>query len=52
MEQTARWLADSIGMPMERRDIMLARLREAIAHGKIAAFAKDQRISGIFAYQK
>lgn len=51
MEQDLRRLAAGIGMPAERREAALGRLRTALLRGKIAAFAKDVSINGIFAYQ-
>lgn len=43
----ARRLADELGMPADRRDQALARLRDAFLHGKISAFSKDASLNGI-----
>lgn len=51
MEGHARKLGDELGMPAERRDIALGRLRTAFESGKIAAFSKEATVTGIFAYQ-
>jgi len=51
MEVHARKLADELGMPADRRDLALGRLRTAFESGKIAAFSKEATVSGIFAYQ-
>jgi hypothetical protein len=51
MEADARRLADALGMPGDRREAALVRLRTAIASGKIAAFASNGSMNGIFAYQ-
>ncbi len=51
MEGHARKLGDELGMPPERRDIALGRLRTAFESGKIAAFSKEATVTGIFAYQ-
>lgn len=51
LEKHARSLADEIGMPADRRDLALSRLRTAFENGKIAAFSKDATLNGIFAYQ-
>lgn len=42
-----RRLADELGMPADRRDQALARLRDAFLHGKISAFSKDASLNGI-----
>lgn len=51
MEASARRLAAGIGMPGDKQELALVRLREAFMRGKVAAFAKDGSINGIFAYQ-
>ena len=51
LEKHARRLADDIGMPADRRDLALSRLRTAFENGKIGAFSKESTLNGIFAYQ-
>ncbi|MBL9042125.1 MAG: hypothetical protein JNM83_11015 [Myxococcales bacterium] len=51
LEEHARHLADDLGMPADRRDLAMGRLRTAFESGKIAAFSKEATVSGIFAYQ-
>ncbi len=51
LEAQARSLADELGMPADRRDLALTRLRAAFLNGKVAAFSKDASVNGIFAYQ-
>lgn len=51
LEAQARSLADELGMPVDRRDLALTRLRNAFLNGKVAAFSKDAGINGIFAFQ-
>jgi hypothetical protein len=51
LEAHARQLADELGMPADRRDLALARLRGAFLNGKISAFSKDASLNGIFAFQ-
>jgi len=51
LEATARRLALAIGMPPERQQVALGRLRTAFQKGKVAAFAGGVSINGIFAYQ-
>jgi len=47
----AKRLAAALGMPSDRRDVALSRLHKALASGRVAAFAKDASINGVFAYQ-
>lgn len=51
LEATAQRLALAIGMPPERQQLALGRLRTAFQRGKVAAFAGGGAINGIFAYQ-
>ena len=51
LEATARRLAAAIGMPPERQQLALGRLRTAFENGKVAAFSSGGGINGIFAYQ-
>ena len=47
----AKRLAAALGMPSDRRDAALSRLNKALVSGRVAAFAKDASINGVFAYQ-
>lgn len=51
LEATARRLAAALGMPAEREEVSLGRLRAAFQSGKVAAFAGGATINGVFAYQ-
>lgn len=51
LTKDATRLAVALGMPSDRRDLALGRLRKALTEGRVAAFAKDASVNGVFAYQ-
>ena len=51
LTRDATRLAAALGMPNDRRDVALGRLRKALTEGRVAAFAKDASVNGVFAYQ-
>lgn len=51
LAQEAKRLAAELGMPTDRRDNALYRLKKALTEGRVAAFSHDAPINGVFAYQ-